>query len=62
MFYRQSKHIHKRYCFIRECVERYQIDVEHILGKEQLADVLTKALAMIQSQGNEGSNSCTRSS
>lgn len=48
VFHRRSKHIHKRYHFIRECVEKDQIDVEHVPGKEQLADVLTKALARIQ--------------
>ena len=43
MFHRRSK-----YHFIRECVEKNQIDVEHVPGKDQLADILTKALAKIK--------------
>ena len=48
VFHRRSKHIHKKYHFIRECVERGLIDVEYVPGKDQLADILTKALAKIQ--------------
>ena len=48
VFHRRSKHIHKRFHFIRECVERELIDVEHVLGAEQRADILTKALARIK--------------
>src|SRR5690606_39598438 len=45
VFHRRSKHIHKRFHFIRECVEQELIDVEHIPGTKQCADILTKALA-----------------
>lgn len=45
VLHRRSKHIHKRFHFIRECVERNLIDVEHIPGSRQKADILTKALA-----------------
>ncbi|XP_056853152.1 secreted RxLR effector protein 161-like [Raphanus sativus] len=48
VLHRRSKHIHKRFHFIRECVERGLIDVEHIPGTEQRADILTKALANIK--------------
>lgn len=48
VLHRRSKHIHKRFHFIRECVERELIDVEHIPGTEQKADILTKALAKIK--------------
>ena len=48
VFHRRSKHIHKRFHFIRECVERELINVEHIPGTEQRADILTKALARIK--------------
>ena len=48
VFHRRSKHIHKRFHFIRECVERNLIDVEHVPGTEQKADILTKALAKIK--------------
>lgn len=41
-FHGWSKHIHFRYHFIRECVEKCQIEVEHISGDKQNADILTK--------------------
>lgn len=47
VFPRRSKHIHKRYHVIRECIEGDQLDLEHVPGKDQLADILTKALAKI---------------
>ena len=48
VFHRRSKHIQKRFHFIRECVERDHIDVEHVPGTEQKTDILTKALAKIK--------------
>ncbi|WZZ85883.1 hypothetical protein YC2023_114462 [Brassica napus] len=48
VFHRRSKHIHKRFHFIREKVEQDEIDVEHVPGTEQKADILTKALARIK--------------
>nr|GEY67742.1 ribonuclease H-like domain, reverse transcriptase, RNA-dependent DNA polymerase [Tanacetum cinerariifolium] len=47
VFHIRSKHIDIRYHFIRECVEKNQIEVEHISGDLQRADILTKALARI---------------
>ena len=48
VFHGRSKHIHTRYHFIRECVEKDKIKVEHIPGQEQKADILTKALGRIK--------------
>ena len=48
VFHRCSKHIHKRIHFIRECVERELIDVEHVPGAEQRADILTKEVVWIK--------------
>ena len=48
VFHRRSKHIHSRYHFIRECVERKLIEVEHVPGTEQKADILTNALGRIK--------------
>lgn len=48
VFHGRSKHINKRYHFIRECIEEGQIEVEHVSGEEQRADILTKALARIK--------------
>ena len=48
VFHGRIKHIHKRYHFIRECVENGQVDVQHIPGNEQRADILTKALGRIK--------------
>lgn len=44
VFHGRSKHIDTRYHFIRECVERRQIQVEYVCTGEQRADILTKAL------------------
>jgi hypothetical protein len=40
----RSKHIHVKFHYTRECVERGNIELEHIITKEELADTLTKAL------------------
>ena len=48
VFHGRSKHIHRRFHFIQECVENEQVDVEHIPGSEQRADILTKALGRIK--------------
>ena len=48
VFHGRSKHIHKWYHFIRECVEAELVDVQHIPGNEQKADILTKALGRIK--------------
>ncbi|KAD4385441.1 hypothetical protein E3N88_25609 [Mikania micrantha] len=48
VFHGRSKHINTRFHYIRECVERNQIKVEHISGEEQRADILTKALPKIR--------------
>lgn len=34
VFHGRIKHIHKRYHFIRECVENDQIEVKHVPGTE----------------------------
>lgn len=48
VFHGRSKHIHRRFHFIRECVESEQIEVEHIPGTEQKADILTKSLGRLK--------------
>ncbi|XP_048625676.1 uncharacterized protein LOC106444440 isoform X2 [Brassica napus] len=48
IFHGRSKHIHSRYHFIRECVEKELIEVEHVPGSKQKADILTKALGRIK--------------
>ena len=47
-FHGRSKHIHRRYHFIRECVENDLIEVQHVPGNDQKADILTKALGRIK--------------
>lgn len=47
-FHDRSKHIDVRYHFIRECVEENKVTVESIGTKDQLADILTKALGREQ--------------
>ena len=48
VFHDRSKHIHRRFHFIRECVENEQVEVEHVPGNEQKADILTKSLGRIK--------------
>ncbi|GJW91329.1 ribonuclease H-like domain, reverse transcriptase, RNA-dependent DNA polymerase [Tanacetum coccineum] len=44
----RCKHIDIAYLFIRECVENGHINVEHISGELQRADILTKALPRLK--------------
>nr|GEY19389.1 ribonuclease H-like domain, reverse transcriptase, RNA-dependent DNA polymerase [Tanacetum cinerariifolium] len=48
VFHRRSKHIDTKCNFIRECVEREDIQVEFVSGEYQKADILTKALLKIR--------------
>ena len=48
VFHGRSNHIHRRFHFIRECVEHEQVEVEHVPGNEQRADILTKSLGRIK--------------
>lgn len=48
VFHGRSKHIDIRYHFIRECVERGEIIVEHVRTELQRADSFTKALATVK--------------
>ena len=50
IFHGRCKHIHKRYHFIRECVDNEQVEVQHVPGVEQRADILTKAPGRIKSK------------
>jgi predicted glycosyl hydrolase (DUF1957 family) len=43
----RSKHI-DTFHFIRDCVERGEVDIDHVSTIEQLADILTKALGRIR--------------
>jgi transposase InsO family protein len=44
----RSKHIDTRYHFIRDCVDRGEVDIDHVSTNEQLADILTKALGRVK--------------
>nr|GFB73026.1 ribonuclease H-like domain, reverse transcriptase, RNA-dependent DNA polymerase [Tanacetum cinerariifolium] len=48
VFHGRSKHIDMKYHFIRECVEREDIQVEFVNGEYQKADILIKALSKIK--------------
>ncbi|GJV50200.1 ribonuclease H-like domain, reverse transcriptase, RNA-dependent DNA polymerase [Tanacetum coccineum] len=48
IFHGRSKHIDTKYHFIRECVEKEDLTVEHISGEQQRADILTKAIPRIR--------------
>ena len=48
-FHNKAKHIEIRYMFIRkDIVERKRMKVTYIVGKEQMADILTKQLPLDQ--------------
>nr|GEZ36466.1 ribonuclease H-like domain, reverse transcriptase, RNA-dependent DNA polymerase [Tanacetum cinerariifolium] len=53
VFLGRSKHIDIRYHFIRECVENGHINVEHVSGELQRADILTKALPRLNFGDNK---------
>jgi hypothetical protein len=48
VFHDRSKHIDIRYHFIRDCIEKNRVALEFIGTKDQLADILTKALGCEQ--------------
>nr|GEX21437.1 ribonuclease H-like domain, reverse transcriptase, RNA-dependent DNA polymerase [Tanacetum cinerariifolium] len=48
VFHERRKHIDTKYHFIRECVEREDIQVEFVSGECQKANTLTKALLKIR--------------
>ncbi|KAL8111934.1 hypothetical protein AgCh_019583 [Apium graveolens] len=50
VFHGRSKHIDIRYHFIRECMERGEIEIKHVSSESQKADVMTKALSTVRSQ------------
>jgi hypothetical protein len=43
-----SKHIDTRYHFVRDCVERGEVGIDHVSTRDQLADILIKALGRIR--------------
>lgn len=44
----KSKHIDTRFHFIRDCVDKGEVDVDHVSTKDQLVDILTKALGRVR--------------
>ena len=48
MFHERSKHINVRYHFIRECLDNRSVSADFIGTKDQLADLLTKALRRVR--------------
>jgi hypothetical protein len=50
VFHKRSKHIKLKYHFIRECVDRGEIELKAVDTTDQLVDILTKALANVRFQ------------
>jgi len=48
MFHDRSKHIDTRYHYIRDCIEKNIVDVNHAGTDEQVADILMKPLGRIK--------------
>lgn len=47
-FHKRSKHIDVRYHFVRDIVNRKEIEISYVQFKRQLADIFTKPLAKQQ--------------
>jgi len=48
VFHDRSKHIDTRYHYIRDCIEKNILDVDHVRTDEQIADTLTKPLGTMK--------------
>jgi hypothetical protein len=48
MHHDRSKHIDTRYHFVRDCVERGEVNIGHVKTTDQLADILTKTLGRVR--------------
>jgi hypothetical protein len=48
MHHDRSKHIDTRYHFLRDCVERGEVNISHVSTTGQLVDILTKALRRVR--------------
>ena len=48
MHHDRSKHIDTRFHYIRECIEKGVVGVDHVGTEDQLADILTKPLGRIR--------------
>lgn len=46
VFHGRNKHIDVRFHFIRECIERGEIEIKYIASDFQRADIMTKALCV----------------
>jgi hypothetical protein len=44
VFHQRTRHINRKYHFIREALQKGVIDVKFCRSEEQLADIFTKAL------------------
>ncbi|KAL4021589.1 hypothetical protein IC575_020395 [Cucumis melo] len=44
VFHDRSKHIDTRFHFIRDCISRKEVQVEHVKTEDQIADIFTKPL------------------
>jgi hypothetical protein len=48
VYHERSKHIDTRFHYIRDCIEKGVVDVDHVGTEDQLADILTKSLGRIR--------------
>ena len=48
MFHDKSKHIEIKYRYIRDMVQRGAVKLQYVVTNEQIADVLTKPLAIVK--------------
>ena len=48
VFHDRSKHIDTRYHYLRDCIEKNILEVDHVGTDEQVADILTKPLGRMK--------------
>ena len=48
IFHDRSKHIDIKFHYIRDCMDAGKVQIDHVGTKDQLADLLTKALGRVQ--------------
>lgn len=44
VFHERSKHIDTKYHFIRECIERREVELNYVKSQDQISDIFTKPL------------------
>jgi hypothetical protein len=55
----RSKHIDVRFYFIREHVKNGDVEMTHVVSRDQVADIFTKPLSTYRQNSSTSSRSCS---